>query len=202
MIDHTMSIVVSEPSSLVTIAKPSAMTDAQLIEAIYAAHAEAEQAAATALTKAMAAGDALIEAKHRCQHGEWGGWLAEHFSGSARTARSYMRLASHRDELESKMAESAVLSIDSAVKALSDVERSSELDAMTERIKRGAASLAEELSKEFSSALALCGNEDCPHEEFAMMICLGFASRMSANPTIQAADIAGWLSSVPIWTRH
>jgi hypothetical protein len=55
----------------------------------------AEKAWRDALGHAIAAGKKLHEAKALVKHGEWGAWLAENFPGSDRTARLYMRLATH-----------------------------------------------------------------------------------------------------------
>ncbi len=76
------------------------------------------RAAADALQHAMRCGDLLIAAKAAMPHGSWGGWLAAHFAGSDRTARAYMRLADHRDEIEAKRQTSADLSIDGALRLL------------------------------------------------------------------------------------
>lgn len=91
---------------------------ASLAEQINAEHEACNVAAGEALRHAMNAGDLLRQAKRLCPHGQWQGWLAENFSGSARTARVYMRLADHRAQLESKMADTAVLSIDGALRLL------------------------------------------------------------------------------------
>lgn len=95
-----------------------AVASATLADQINAAHAACNQAARDALRHALAAGDLLSEAKAACRHGEWQAWLADNFAGSARTARAYLRLAAHRDLLEAKMADSAVLSIDGALRLL------------------------------------------------------------------------------------
>jgi DUF3102 family protein len=62
------------------------------------------QASATAaqnfLEHALAIGDALIRAKEQVQHGEWLPWLKS-CDVSADTAERYMKLARHRDELNS-----------------------------------------------------------------------------------------------------
>ena len=38
-------------------------------------------------------GEALLEAKQGCEHGEWLKWLSENFEGSHDTALNYMRIA-------------------------------------------------------------------------------------------------------------
>jgi Protein of unknown function (DUF3102) len=82
-------------------------------------HRACEAAANAALTHAMSAGELLLEAKGQLPHGAFGSWLKENFAGSDRTARVYMRVYSHREELEAKRQSSATLSLDGALKALS-----------------------------------------------------------------------------------
>jgi hypothetical protein len=48
---------------------------------------------------AMAAGDALRQARDQVPHGQWGGWLKRHCGLNERTAQRYMQLAEHRAEL-------------------------------------------------------------------------------------------------------
>ena len=81
-------------------------------------HAACLAAASDALEHAMRCGDLLAEAKAGCEHGQWEQWLADNFAGSARTARAYMQLAEHREQIESKRQRSATLSIDGALKLL------------------------------------------------------------------------------------
>ena len=57
-------------------------------------HAAWEQAYGTAIEHAFRAGEYLIAAKAEVTHGEWLPWLAEHFSGTERTAQAYMSIAS------------------------------------------------------------------------------------------------------------
>ena len=81
-------------------------------------HRQAESAMRSGLEHALAAGKLLIQAKAQCAHGDWGPWLAANFEGSARTARAYVQLARRWPEVESKMADSAVLPLDGALKML------------------------------------------------------------------------------------
>jgi hypothetical protein len=67
---------------------------------IVTAHDGARAAAKASLASAMLAGDRLIEAKAMLGHGEWLPWLAANVPFSERTASRYMRLARHRDQLE------------------------------------------------------------------------------------------------------
>jgi len=68
---------------------------------------------------AMSAGELLLEANGQLPHGAFGAWLKENFAGSDRTARAYMRVYSHREELGAKRQSSATLSLDGALRALS-----------------------------------------------------------------------------------
>ena len=83
---------------------------ADLAARINGAHAEFLASLRTTLTKAMAVGDLLIEAKGQVPHGQWGPWLAERCPAlSDRTARHYMRLARNRETLAAKTANFADL---------------------------------------------------------------------------------------------
>src|SRR5215217_3290921 len=75
-------------------------------------HCACETAANAVPTHAMSAGELLMEAKGQLPHGAFGSWLKENFAGSDRTARAYMRVYSHREELEAKRQSSATLSLD------------------------------------------------------------------------------------------
>jgi hypothetical protein len=63
-------------------------------------HELAQRAAASAIEHALRAGEHLERVKRELPHGAWAGWLAEHFTGSERTAQRYMRLHRHRGVLE------------------------------------------------------------------------------------------------------
>ncbi len=52
---------------------------------------------------AIAAGEALIEAKEQLKHGEWLPWLREHCTISERTAQLYMRCAKGRAVIEEQI---------------------------------------------------------------------------------------------------
>ncbi len=131
-----------------------------LAEKINAEHRACEDAVGAALTHAMNAGELLVEAKASLPHGAFGPWLVENFAGSDRTARAYMRVHSHRDELEAKRQSSATLSIDGALKALGTPKPRlilEDIGAMIEAGEIEEAALAtkrllEELEKELESA--------------------------------------------------
>lgn len=99
-----------------------------LAEAINKEHSLCEAAVNSAVTHAMNAGGMLSEVKASLKHGEFGPWLKENFAGSDRTARVYMRVHAHRDELEAKRQSSATLSIDGALKALSAPKEEAEAE--------------------------------------------------------------------------
>src|SRR5438105_944469 len=78
--------------------------------------ADAAMAKATdTLRRALVVGAALIEAKSRLKHGEWGPWLQENTHVPARTARKWMRLAHNRTELSNRPL-TADLGIEEALK--------------------------------------------------------------------------------------
>ena len=91
---------------------------AVLASEINAHHQAAEAALNRGLEEAHKCGELLLEAKAACPHGTWQKWLSENFRGSMRTAQCYMRIANHWAEIEAKSADSALLSIDGAVKLL------------------------------------------------------------------------------------
>jgi len=118
----------------------STLLVADLATKINEEHQACCQAATSAVEHAMRVGDLLLEAKAGCGHGEWQIWLAEHFDGSPRTARAYMRLAKHRVQVETKRQTSASLSIDSALRILASppiVERCPPDDEEPENITEG-----------------------------------------------------------------
>lgn len=91
---------------------------AELAVEINREHLACEKAASEFLPHAMRAGKLLADAKKFCPHGTWQTWLSENFKGSERTSQVYMRLANHRESIESKAQGSALLSIDAALQML------------------------------------------------------------------------------------
>ncbi|NLS95895.1 MAG: DUF3102 domain-containing protein [Planctomycetaceae bacterium] len=83
-------------------------------------HRQAEASAKTALEHARAAGDLLLQAKGKCQHGTWGEWLVQNFQGSTRTAQRYMGFSKRWPELEAKTTRVADLPIREAARLLAD----------------------------------------------------------------------------------
>ncbi len=101
-----------------TITTPLGITHCleSLSEDINRAHHKAEQALNAGLAHAIRAGELLAEAKSQCKHGEWLGWLEDHFDGSVRNAQCYMRVAARREEIESKSQGLAHLGFEEALK--------------------------------------------------------------------------------------
>lgn len=91
---------------------------AKLATEINEHHRAAETALRSGLEHALEAGRLLMEAKGRCQHGTWGGWLEEHFEGSERTARVYMQVAKRWPEIQAKRQHVADLTFRDALKLL------------------------------------------------------------------------------------
>jgi hypothetical protein len=123
-------------------------------------HRACETAANAVPTHAMSAGELLMEAKGQLPHGAFGSWLKENFAGSDRTARAYMRVYSHREELEAKRQSSATLSLDGALKALSaskDPPRPEERPTTLEEMEARA---EDALSEARAGALGIAGNLD------------------------------------------
>lgn len=65
-------------------------------------HDLAKRAAGEALEHARRCGELLAQAKAGIGHGNWAGWLEEHFTGSRRTAQVYMRIAGRWEELNAQ----------------------------------------------------------------------------------------------------
>lgn len=66
-------------------------------------HRAAEDAASRALEHARRAGELLVEAKGRVEHGDWTDWIRRRCDFSPRTARRYMRIADRWSEIEARM---------------------------------------------------------------------------------------------------
>ena len=89
--NKVISIVIEAPSSLTGLA--AIARDA---------HWQVERLAGESIDNALRAGLALNEAKKRLGHGKWLPWLSENVGISERTARRYMRVDHHRDELANR----------------------------------------------------------------------------------------------------
>jgi hypothetical protein len=79
------------------------------------------------VSRAIAAGESLVKAKAKLEHGQWLPWLKENFDLSERTAQNYMTLAEGKSKLEevlkSKSATIADLkSINEALRVISEPE--------------------------------------------------------------------------------
>ncbi len=89
-----------------------------LAASINAEHDECLAAMRQSLSHALAAGDMLIEAKELVMHGQWLPWLADNCAIPKRSAQLYMRLAKHRELIEEKSADIALLTIQAAVELI------------------------------------------------------------------------------------
>jgi Protein of unknown function (DUF3102) len=121
-------------------------------------HRRCEGAVSAALEHAMNAGDLLSEAKAGLPHGAFGAWLAENFAGSDRTARAYMRVASHRGDLEANRQGSATLSLDGALRALATPKDAAPADrpaTLEEREARAEAALSKSRAGALGTAESL-----------------------------------------------
>jgi hypothetical protein len=83
----------------------NSLTD--LAARIKAEHAAYVAAIKQSLSRAMAAGDLLLEAKAQLGHGEWLPWLAERCGIPERTASRYMKLARNRAAAQGRRAHRA-----------------------------------------------------------------------------------------------
>jgi Protein of unknown function (DUF3102) len=72
---------------------------AEIAAQVNAAHEGVEAASRAAVCHARRAGDLLLKAKARVQHGYWRTWLQTHFKGSHQKAERYMRIARHWNEI-------------------------------------------------------------------------------------------------------
>ena len=82
-------------------------------------HRQVEVAVTTTLSHAIRVGRLLVRAKEGVPYSSWGAWLAENFEGSDRTAQTYMRVYTHREELVDNQQNPATLSLDAALRILS-----------------------------------------------------------------------------------
>jgi hypothetical protein len=72
------------------------------------------------LTSALRLGELLTQAKSLVKHGEWTQWLEGNCTVSDRQARKYIQLYEGRDQLPIENGPEAVLSINSALRLLSE----------------------------------------------------------------------------------
>lgn len=70
--------------------------------------------------QAIYAGEMLGEAKRHIAQGDWGLWLEENFEGSTGKARTYMRLARHREVLEANPQRTADMTLREALLYIGD----------------------------------------------------------------------------------
>jgi hypothetical protein len=83
----------------------------QLVRRVRDAHRAVQGLSANALAAALEAGDALIELKAHGVPGNWERWVSAACSLGVSTARLYMQLARHRDEVEAALRENPTVSL-------------------------------------------------------------------------------------------
>jgi Protein of unknown function (DUF3102) len=97
---------------------------AELATRIKREHQAVRDAARNIVSRAIAAGAALNEAKGKLPHGEWLPWLKEHCELSERTAHNYMLLANNRHKIEgSKSATDANMTLGRALRQIKGSNR-------------------------------------------------------------------------------
>jgi hypothetical protein len=100
---------------------------------IRVSHEAVRHALRSAVERAMATGDLLLEAKEQVQHGQWSQWIQEHCEISDRTARLYMQLAENRVVIETT-GNVAGLTLNSAVRLLAPPEEDNGLEEAAAKI--------------------------------------------------------------------
>jgi hypothetical protein len=96
----------TETGAAVEAARPAQAGDnslPDLASRIRAEHEAVSAALSESVRHAIAAGELLIEAKEKLQHGQWLPWLKDRCTISERTAQLYMRVARNRAEIEAQM---------------------------------------------------------------------------------------------------
>jgi hypothetical protein len=83
----------------------------QLVRRVRDAHRAAQDLTANGLAAALEAGDALIELKAHGVPGNWERWVSAACLLGVSTARLYMQLARHRDEVEAALRENPTTSL-------------------------------------------------------------------------------------------
>jgi hypothetical protein len=89
-----------------------------LANTVRCAHAAAGNAARNFLEHVLTAGDALIKAQDKLDHGHWIDWLKRKCDLKERTAQRYMQLARGRAALEANPSRVTDLSLTGALKLL------------------------------------------------------------------------------------
>src|SRR5262245_5828916 len=101
-----------------------APTETELADRIKTCIAEIEKASGNVLDRAIEAGELLIQAKSKVDHGIWKAWLNANCELSERTAQRYMKLARERSKLweimKDKNATMADLTLAEAERLLGD----------------------------------------------------------------------------------
>ena len=139
-----------------------ALAEPDLVARIAEAHQHAETAARSMVEYAVEAGNLLLEAKRRCEHGAWLPWLEQHVTFSVRTAQAYMRIARHWGELENtqaaahlSMSDALALLATPSLPALADGSRTIHIP---ETIEEATVRLTENFSELVSGVSEVCAH--------------------------------------------
>jgi len=105
--------------------KPQTSELDTLAQKINEEHNAYKEGFGNALGHAIKAGEALTEAKSKCDHGQWGKWLNDNFEFCEKTAQNYMRVYKERDRLQNRN-DVADLSLRGAVAQLTKTKKEPE----------------------------------------------------------------------------
>lgn len=148
-----------------------------LAEQIKTEHGQAKRALKTTLVHALHAGDLLLEAKDRFKHGCWENWLTERCDLPPRTARRYMKLATHPKLLTEEIGHVADLSMAEALrliqrsqaapkpKASKPDERRVPVSVLRQELNPIIATLREEESEQADALERLLDAWESPHRQ-------------------------------------
>ena len=96
-------------TNTIKIVRPTDLDLTALAGQIKHEHGQCENAARSAVQHAIRAGELLVDAKARCQHGTWKRWIEEHCGFSLRTAQLYMGIARDVPKLPAAKAQRVAL---------------------------------------------------------------------------------------------
>ncbi|MGH9541246.1 MAG: DUF3102 domain-containing protein, partial [Terriglobales bacterium] len=102
-------------------------------------HRAAKASAGSAVTHAVAAGNALARARDLCDDGEWARWVRRNFEASLRTAQRYVRLARNWPRIDSDATRVSPASQAEAARAIRRALFDSERQKANEQIAEPAA---------------------------------------------------------------
>ena len=110
--------VVEQPQPSKPTAKTTQASLSDIAKQIKAAHDDVVRLLHKTFTRAIEAGELLLEAKSLLDHGEWLPWVEANCEINIRTAQVYMRIAKHREELGANAENFSHLTVDAALQLL------------------------------------------------------------------------------------